>query len=97
VSSSTNRIEAKEQAERAKAQTVAMIAEFQEQWAAAKAELQPELDAVTAARQAALVALNARAAAAEAARQVARELEPVSVLISRKTQRFYSRLAAAAI
>jgi hypothetical protein len=85
--------EAKEQAERATAQAVARIAELQVQWAAAKAELQPKLDAVTSAREAAVVAETARVAAAEAARQVARELEPVSVLISRKTQRLYVRQA----
>jgi hypothetical protein len=85
--------EAKEQAEAAKARAVARIAELDAQWAAAKAELQPKLDAVTAAREAAVVAENARVAAAEAARQVALELEPVSVLISRKTQRLYVRQA----
>jgi hypothetical protein len=85
--------EAKEQAEDAKAKAVARIAELQAQWAAAKAELQPKLDAVTPAREAAAVAETARAAAAEAARQVARELEPVSVLISRKAQRLYVRQA----
>ena len=85
--------EAREQAERAKAQTVVKIAELQVQWDAAKADLQPKLDAVTSAREAAAAAETARAAAAEAARQVARELEPVSVLISRKTQRLYVRQA----
>ena len=85
--------EAKEQAERAKAQAVMRIAELQEQWSAAKVELQPKLDAVTATREAAIAAENARVAAAEAARQVARELEPVSVLISRKAQRLYVRQA----
>jgi hypothetical protein len=85
--------EAKEQAEGAKAQAVTRIAELQVQWAAAKAELQPKLDAVTAAREAAAAAETARVVAAEAARQVARELEPVSVLISRKTQRLYVRQA----
>ena len=85
--------EAKEQAEGAKAQAVARIAELQVQWDAAKADLQPKLDAVTSAREAAAAAETARAAAAEAARQVARELEPVSVLISRKTQRLYVRQA----
>ncbi len=82
--------EAKEQAERVKVQATARIAELQVQLAAAKAELQPKLDAVTSARDA-VVAETARVAAAEAARQVARELEPVSVLISRKTQRLYVR------
>jgi hypothetical protein len=85
--------EAKQQAEGAKAQAAARIAELQVQWDAAKAELQPKLDAVTAAREAAAAAETERAAAAEAARQVARELEPVSVLISRKTQRLYVRQA----
>jgi hypothetical protein len=85
--------EAKEQAEGARAQAIARIAELQAQWDAAKAELQPKLDAVTAAREAAAAADTARAAAAEAARQAARELEPVSVLISRKTQRLYVRQA----
>jgi L,D-transpeptidase catalytic domain len=85
--------ESKEQAERTKAQAAARIAELQEQWAAAKAELQPKLDAVTAAREAALAAENARIAAVEAARQAARELEQVSVLISRKNQRLYVRRA----
>ena len=85
--------EAKEQSEAAKAQAVARTAELQSQWAAAKAELQPKLDAVTITRQAVVIAETARVAAAEAARQVARLLEPVSVLISRKTQRLYVRQA----
>src|SRR6266566_3929865 len=85
--------EAKQQAERAKAQAVARIAELQEQLAAAKAELQPKADAVTHTREAVVVAETAQVAAAEAARQVARELEPISVLISRKTQRLYVRQA----
>jgi hypothetical protein len=85
--------EAKERAERAKAQAAAGIAELQVQLATAKAELQPKLDALASARDAAAVAETARVAAAEAARQVAREREPVSVLISRKTQRLYVRQA----
>jgi hypothetical protein len=74
--------EAKQQAEGAKAQAAARLA-----------ELQPKLDAATAARDAAAAAETARAAAAEAARRAAREREPVSVLISRKTQRLYVRQA----
>ena len=85
--------EAKEQAERDKAQAVNRIADLQVQLAAAKAELQPKLDAATAAREAAVTAEIARVAAHEAARQVARERAPVSVLISRKTQRLYVRQA----
>ena len=85
--------EAKQQAEDAKAQATVRVAELQAQWEAAKAALQPKLDAATAAREAAAKLEAARAAAAEAVRQVARELEPVSVLISRKTQRLYVRQA----
>jgi hypothetical protein len=85
--------EARERAERDKAQAVARIAELEAQLAAAKAELQPKLDATTAAREAAAAAEAARIAATAAARQAAREGEPVSVLISRKTQRLYVRQA----
>jgi hypothetical protein len=85
--------ETREQAERAKAEAVARIAELQVQLAAATAELQPKLDAAATARQAAVLAEAARSAAAETARQAARELEPLSVLISRKTQRLYVRQA----
>ena len=84
---------AKEEAEEAKAKAVARIAELQAQWAVAKVELQPKLDAVAPAHEAVVAAETARVAAAEAARQVARELEPVSVFISRKTQRLYVRRA----
>ncbi|MGZ3296585.1 MAG: L,D-transpeptidase family protein, partial [Xanthobacteraceae bacterium] len=83
--------EATEQAQGGKAQAAAGIAELQAQLAAAKADLQPKLDAVATARAAVVVAEAERIAAVEAARQVARELEPVSVLISRKTQRLYVR------
>jgi hypothetical protein len=85
--------EAKEQAEDAKAKALARIAELQAQWAAAKAAVQPKLDALAPVREAAAAAETARAAAAEAAREMARELEPVSVFISRKTQRLYVRRA----
>jgi len=85
--------EAKEQAEDTKAQAVAKIAELQLQWDVANVDLQLKLDAVTSAREAVAAAETARAAAAEAARQIARELQPVSVLISRKTQRLYVRQA----
>ena len=90
---SANSADAKVRAESAKAQAVARLSELQEQWTAAKAKLQPKLDALAAAREAAVVAESAQAAAAEAVRQVARALEPVSVLISRKTQRLYVRQA----
>ncbi len=63
------------------------------QRAAANAELQPKLDAVVPAREAAVAAEAARVAAAGAAREAARELEPVSVFVSRRTQRLYVRRA----
>jgi hypothetical protein len=84
---------AKEQAEETKAKAAARVAELEAQLAAAKAELQPKLDAVAPARTAAVAAENARVVAAQAARNVAHDLAPVSVFISRKTQRLYVRQA----
>jgi hypothetical protein len=83
----------KQQSEEAKAKAVAKLAEVQVQLGAAKAERQAKLDSVVAAREAAVVAETARVTAAEMARQAARELDPISVLISRKTQRLYVRQA----
>jgi L,D-transpeptidase catalytic domain len=88
---SAESIEAKQQAEVAKAEAVARAGELEAQWIAAKAELQPKFDAVTSAREAAVMAENARVVAAEAARRAALDLEPVSIFISRKTQRLYVR------
>ena len=85
--------EAKQQAEDAKAKVTARIGELEAQLAVGKAKLQPKLDAMTAARDAATAAEHAHAVAAEAARKAARELEPASVFISRKTQRLYVRQA----
>lgn len=83
--------EAKEKAEDAKAKVTARIAELETQLATGKAEVQPKLDAVAVAREAAAVAERARVAAAEAARKATRALDPVSVFISRKSQRLYVR------
>jgi hypothetical protein len=85
--------EAKEQAEDAKAKAAAKIAELEAQLAAAEAELQPKFDVLTAVREAAVAAETTRVEAAEAARKAARDLAPVSVFISRKTQRLYVRQA----
>ena len=85
--------EAKEQAEDAKAKITARIGELETQLTAGKAELQPKLDAVAAARDAAAAAERARVVAADASRKAARDLRPVSVFISRKTQRLYVRQA----
>jgi L,D-transpeptidase-like protein len=84
--------EAKEQTEDAKTKAAAKVAELADQLAAAKAELQPKLDAVARARDAAVAAHNERVAAAEAARQT-RNQGPISVFISRKTQHLYVRQA----
>jgi len=89
--------EAKQQAEEAKAKAVVRIAQLQAQWAATKTELQPKLDALAVMRQAAVAAESVRVAAVQAAEEAARELEPVSVFISRKTQRLYARRGFAPI
>jgi L,D-transpeptidase catalytic domain len=85
--------EAKGRAEDTKAKAIARIAELGTRWTAAKAELQPKLDSVASAREAAVAAEAVRVPAAEAARAAARELEPISVFISRKMQRLYVRRA----
>jgi len=82
--------EPKDWAADAKAQA-ARAAELEAQWAAAKAALQPKFDAAASAREAAAMTENARVAAVEAARKAALDLEPVSVFISRNTQRLYVR------
>jgi hypothetical protein len=85
--------EKKERAKDAVAKAAARIEELAAQLIAAKAELQPKLDAVAPAREAAVTSEAARVAAAEAARELSRALEPISVFISRKTQRLYVRRA----
>jgi len=86
-----NSDEAKAKAEDAKQKAAAKVAELQAQLEAADAAAKPKLDAVQPARDAAAAAENARAAAAKAAREASRALDPVSVFISRKTQRLYVR------
>jgi hypothetical protein len=85
--------EAIQQAEQAKARASTRVRELETQLAAGKADLQPKLDAMTAARAEATEAERVRFVAEEAARKAARDLQPVSVLISRKTQRLYVRQA----
>jgi len=89
--SSATSAEALQQAEDAKTKASANVADREAQVSAARAELQSKADAVASARAAADVAETARAAAAEAAQQAMRQLAPVSVLISRKTQKLYVR------
>ena len=71
--------EAKEQVEDAKAKAAARAVEFETQWAAAKAELQPKFDTVASAREAAAVAENGRVVAAEAARKAVLDLELIGL------------------
>jgi hypothetical protein len=87
---SADSAEAKEEAESAKAMAAAKVAELDAQVATAKAELQAKLDAASSAREAAVEAEKIRI---EATREAARGLEPVSLFISRKTQRLYVRQA----
>jgi hypothetical protein len=89
--------EKKERAAEARAKAAARIEELQAQWTTANAELQPKLDALAPAREAAVAAEAARVAASEAAREFNRALQPVSVFISRKTQRLYVRRAFAPV
>jgi hypothetical protein len=89
--SSATSIEDKEQAERSKSEAAARITEADMQLSAAKTELQPKLDALKSAREEALAAGSAQAAATETTRQAAREQDPISVFVSRKTQRLYVR------
>ncbi len=91
--SSARSDEARQQAEDARAKAAAQVAEAEQQVTAAEAALQSKLDAAASARQASAEAETARAAAADVARNAARDLEPVSVFISRKTQRLYVRQA----
>jgi hypothetical protein len=83
--------EAKEQAEEARNKAASLITELSAKLAAAKSGLQPKLDAVGPAREALVAAEAARAAADEEARKAARDLEPISVFISRRTQHLYVR------
>jgi len=83
----------KERATEARAKAAARVEELQAKLAAANAELQPKLNALAAAREFADTAEAARIAAVQAARELARALQPVSVFISRKTQHLYVRRA----
>jgi|ERR1043166_4754057 hypothetical protein len=83
--------EAKARATDAKTKAEAKAGDLRAKWDAATAEVQPKLDAATSTREAAAAAENERAAATKAAREAARELEPVSIFVSRKAQRLYVR------
>lgn len=78
-------------AEAAKEKAVARIAETQAQLEAAKVHAQTKADAAARAGEEAKSAESARDTAVEAAEEASRKTSPVSVFISRKTQRLYIR------
>jgi hypothetical protein len=81
--------DARENAEDNKRKLIGRIADLEAQRIAAKAALQQKIDAIASAREAAVTAEGKRLAAVEAAG----ELAPVSVFISRASQRLYVRRA----
>ena len=79
------------QAESAKEKATARLAEADTQLQAAKTQAQARTDAANAAEDEAKAAEDASEAAQEAATEAKRRTLPVSVFVSRKTQRFYVR------
>jgi L,D-transpeptidase-like protein len=78
-------------ADQAKEKAAAKVAEAQAQLETAKAQAQARMDGAARADQDAKAAEGAREAAMEAAEEAGRKTSPVSVFISRKTQRLYVR------
>jgi hypothetical protein len=83
--------QAQARAEEIKQKAAARAAELQAQLDAAEATAKSKLDAAAAAQDAAKTAEARGANAAKAAREAKLALEPVSVFISRTTQRLYVR------
>jgi hypothetical protein len=83
--------QAKARAEEQKQKAAARVAELQAQLDTAEADAKSRLDAAAAAQDAAKAAEAKRADATKAAREAKLALQPVSVFISRKTQRLYVR------
>jgi len=81
----------RQQAESAKAKAAAKVAEAQTQLDAAKTQAQAKEEAAARADEAAKAAESAREHAVEAASEASLRTSPVSVFISRKTQRLYIR------
>ena len=78
-------------ADQAREKAAAKVAETKAQLEAAKAQVQARMDTATRADEEAKAAEAARDAAIEAAEDAGRKTSPVSVFISRKTQRLYVR------
>ena len=81
------------QAEQAKEKAIAKVAEVEAQLQAAKLQAEAKVEAANRASTDAKAAEAAKDAALEAAGEAAQKLSPVSVFISRKTQRLYVRRA----
>ena len=79
--------------EQAKADALAKVTNAEARLAAAKLEAQPKAEAAARVRGEIKAAEEAKNAALEAAQEAARRMSPVSVFISRKTQRLYVRQA----
>jgi hypothetical protein len=82
-----------ERAEQAKAKALARVAEAQSRLDTVKAEAAPKEDVAARARDRATAAEAAKVAAAETAKSAKNKMAPVSVFISRQTQRLYVRQA----
>ena len=83
--------QAKAQAEERKQKAAAKAAEAGKQLDTAKADAKPKLDAAAAAKDAAKAAETRKAATAKAALDAKLALVPVSIYISRATQKLYVR------
>ena len=83
--------QAKARAEDLKQKAAAKAADLGTQFDTAKADAKSKLDAAAAAKEAAKAAQTRKAAAANAASEAKLALEPVSVYISRATQKLYVR------
>jgi hypothetical protein len=83
--------QAKARAEDQKQKAAAKVEELQTQLDAAKANAKSKLDAAAAAQDAAKAAETKKADAAKAASEAKLALEPVSLFISRATQKLYVR------
>ena len=85
--------EAAQKAEEIKAKAAERLAEAQAKLDAVKAEAQPKIDAAEEARATANAAEAAKTAAQAEAKLAETKMAPVSVFISRQTQRLYVRQA----
>ena len=83
--------EAKARAEDLKQKAAAKAAELGTQFDTAKADAKSKLDAAAAAKEAAKTAQTRKADTAKAANEAKLALEPVSIYISRATQKLYVR------